>query len=183
LPGAVDKVEDSTLLIRYDHCSLKHKNGSMPKLYKEVYPTAVNEPHFHFNSGFGSLYKLDKSAQEFNYGVGYAIGISQLREYLDKLYNETFKDKKERDLYLNNDFGMPFLHIKKLDLQKDTHYLKTIVEALDMLVFTENVSSNSVALEHAYRFINLISVTKAKTLYYRHSEFNFDWQDNDNLKP
>lgn len=185
VPAGVDdqSIESCSLLVRYDHCSKKHKNGSMPKLYRNVYPQSVEEPHIHFNSGFGSLYKLDKNEQEFNYGVGYAIGITQLREYLSKLYNETFKDKKERELYMNNDFGMPFLHIKKLDIQKDSHYLKSIVEALDMLVFTENVSSSSVALEHAYHFINLISATKAKSLYYKHSEYNFDWQDNNNLRP
>ena len=70
----------------------------MPKLYSAVYPSAVEEPHFHFNSGFGGLYKLSKDQETYNYGVGYAIGVTGLKAYLEKLYSGNFENKAEERL-------------------------------------------------------------------------------------
>lgn len=103
--------DECCLLLRYDHCSLKHRNGSMPALYREVYPEFVEEPHFHFNSGFGSVYKLSNDGATHKYGVGYAIGITGLKNYLIKLRTGNYSSPAEKRLYTENDFGMPFLHI------------------------------------------------------------------------
>lgn len=103
--------DECCLLLRYDHCSLKHRNGSMPALYREIYPEYVEEPHFHFNSGFGSVYKLSNDGATHNYGVGYAIGVSALKNYLIKLKTGSYSSPAEERLYTQNDFGMPFLHI------------------------------------------------------------------------
>ncbi len=103
--------DECCLLLRYDHCSLKHRNGSMPALYREIYPEFVEEPHFHFNSGFGSVYKLSNDGATHNYGVGYAIGVTALKNYLTKIRTGSYSSPAEKRLYTENDFGMPFLHI------------------------------------------------------------------------
>ena len=117
LPDGIttNALSNATLLMRYDRCEAKHKNGSIPKLYKAVFPDYVEEPHFHFNCGFGGIYKLTNEKETNMVGVGYAIGASGLHDYLQKLQTGEYKDKEEQELYLNNDFGMPFLQISKLD--------------------------------------------------------------------
>lgn len=111
--------DEAVLLFRYDHTNSKHynckpQNLTMPLLYKEVYPDFVEDPHFHFATTFGNIYKLNKHNEDYNYGVGYAIGVSDLLEYLEKL-EDVFLDKKEirmsiQSVLTENDFGMPFLH-------------------------------------------------------------------------
>lgn len=114
-----DNFNESVLLFRYDHTNSKHynckpQNITMPLLYGEIYPEFVEEPHFHFATNFGNIYKLNKHNDEFNYGVGYAIGVSQLENYLNNLERD-FLSKKEislsvKSVLTENDFGMPFLH-------------------------------------------------------------------------
>lgn len=163
LPGAVDKVEDSTLLIRYDHCSLKHKNGSMPKLYKEVYPTAVNEPHFHFNSGFGGIYKLTNDNAQHNFGVGYAISVTGLKTYLEKLYTGNYESASERRLYTENDFGMPFLRIFSDGGAKKISGILSNLKALQYAIEKEDKSAE---LFIAMRIMDKCTNTSGRNLEY-----------------
>ena len=111
LPNGPEHLEDACLLVRYDACAQKHKNGTLPPLYRGVYPQEVCEPHFHFTRGFGSLYKLTNKMTKDEFGVGYAIGITDLKKYIDKLNNQDFANQKEKNLYMENDFGMPFLRL------------------------------------------------------------------------
>lgn len=169
MPSGLDGLDDCCLLLRYDHCSGKHYNGAMPKLYKKVYPDFVEEPHFHFNSGFGAVYKLS-SKNPGNYGVGYAIGISGLRTYLDTLYSGNFKDKQQEKLFMKNDFGMPFLYYKLADVENGTNYLGEIVEGIKMLQLNEAIAGADSALETAYNFVRLISGLSSKDLKCKFSE-------------
>ena len=113
-----DTFDDAILLFRYDHTNKKHINckpinTTMPILYNYVYPPFVEEPHFHFTTVFGNIYKLTKHNEDHNNGVGYAIGVSQLKEYLMNLYEAsvgTVDAEFEDANFLENDFGMPFLH-------------------------------------------------------------------------
>ena len=158
-------IGNSCLLLRYDHCSLPHYNGAMPPAYRYVYPNVVNEPHFHFNSGFGSLYKLTPKLLWHSFGVGYAIGVTGLKEYLEKLHTENFKDEEERKIFMENDFGMPFLHYKLADIKYSTNHLQELVNQINRLAFDSNIASNAVALETAYKVICTVSNTKTKPLY------------------
>lgn len=168
LPDGVSNIDNATLLIRYDHCSLKHKNGSMPKLYKEVYPEYVDEPHFHFNSGFGGLYKLDSKSQVHNYGVGYAIGVTGLTNYLTKLYNNVYKDENERKLYTENDFGMPFLSILNTE---GPDRIGELISHLEILQLAIELQSDSLEITTAYNFTNIISNTEEKNLDLKYHDF------------
>ncbi len=151
LPNGVENTEESSLLVRYDHCTLKHKNGAMPKLYKNVYPQSVNEPHFHFNSGFGGLYKLTSDNETHDYGVGYAIGVTGLKNYLEKLYSGDFKDKAEERLYMENDFGMPFLYLLNAGGAKK---IGGMIEKLNMLQLVAELGNQDAELEIAMNLIN-----------------------------
>ena len=170
LPTGIDgtSIDNCSLLIRYDHCGLKHSNGAMPRLYRNVYPDFVEEPHFHFNSGFGGVYKLSSKEETHNYGVGYAIGISRLKDYLEILYSGAFKNKKQEKLFMENDFGMPFLHYKLADMQNGTNHLGEMLDSLTLLMFNEGVADNSVILESAYKFVRMISNMNQKNLKYKH---------------
>lgn len=99
------KIDDAVLLMRYDHTSDPHRNGCLPLLYQGVYPSMASEPHFHFTASFGNIYKLTPKNEDFTFGVGYAIGITQLKQYLSQLIAGS------NHIINNNDMGMPFLHI------------------------------------------------------------------------
>jgi len=160
-------IDDCCLLFRYDHCSKRHYNGTMPKLYKHIFPEFVDEPHFHFNCGFGGVYKLSNQNEQHNFGVGYAIGVTRLKQYLEKLHSEKFVDEKQRKLFLENDFGMPFLHYKQLDMTNGTHYIEEFIEVLTQLVLSENISTDEASLESAYKLMCMISNTKVKNLNFK----------------
>lgn len=174
LPTGINKdlVDNCCLLFRYDHCSKKHYNGAMPKLYKHVYPDFVEEPHFHFNCGFGSVYKLTSKEEQHNFGVGYAIGITRLKDYLEKLYKENFVSKEERKLFMENDFGMPFLHYKMLDKTSGTDYIAQFIDAIKMVMIAESLSTNDAAVQMAYKFVCSLSNTKFKGLDYKQANDN-----------
>ena len=165
LPDTIENTDEATLLVRYDHCSLKHKNGTMPKLYRHVYPQSVNEPHFHFNSGFGGLYKLNSDGETYNYGVGYAIGVTDLKNYLEKLVSGNFKDKAEERLYSENDFGMPFLHL--LSMGGGCEKIGDMVEKLTALKLANELGSQAAELEIAVDLINDFTNTEEMSLEYK----------------
>ena len=82
-------IESASLLIRYDHCNLKHKNGSMPNLYKHIFPAFVNEAHFHFNNGFN--WGNDRIIKE-NEDIDHLYGT------VDDDYENNF-DKENDDIF------------------------------------------------------------------------------------
>lgn len=102
-------LERAVLLMRYDHCYEKHKNSIMPKYYDLFFSSSVEEPHFHFNEGFGQIYKLLTTSGQGNFGSGYAIGLSNLYAYLGILNNLNSLPSERRKFVETNDFGMPFL--------------------------------------------------------------------------
>ncbi len=111
LPYGLNKegLEKAVLLMRYDHCSERHKNSSLLKYYSMVYDPALSEPHFHFNEGFGQIYKLLTKSGQGNFGSGFAISASALHAYLNKLKNLKSLPAETRKFWKSNDFGMPFL--------------------------------------------------------------------------
>jgi len=78
-------LKKAVLLMRYDHCRDKHINSILPKYYGSAFKPSVSDPHFHFNEGFGQVYKLLTKKGQANYGSGFAIGIPELVTYLNKL--------------------------------------------------------------------------------------------------
>lgn len=155
--------DDACLLFRYDHCPFKHKNGSMPPLYKSVYPESVSEPHFHFTSGFGSVYKLTNKNEENTFGVGYAIGVSGLKDYLEKILYGNYSSQKEEELYSENDFGMPFLSMLKEERVQE------LVQVYDELYSLQEAYENKdleLELATAYNISNTISSTQKKDLVF-----------------
>ncbi|MBE5739055.1 MAG: hypothetical protein E7354_04955 [Clostridiales bacterium] len=172
LPEGVSDTANASLLFRYDHCRKKHKNGSMPPLYKCIYPAFVEEPHFHFNSGFGGIYKLTNSNESGNYGVGYAIGVSGLQAYLNKLFSGKYDSPQEEKLYTQNDFGMPFLFLLQ---EKGTAAIGELLERIELLRLTIETNNPSAEVALAYDFTNLMSKTLAPEL-----EFEGIVQDNTN---
>ena len=155
LPYGPSQLDESCLLYRYDHSFDKHKNGSMPPLYELVYPKEVREPHFHFTRGFGSVYKLTSRMQQQDFGVGYAIGISDLKKYLDKLNNQDFKDEKEKKIFMENDFGMPFLKLYKECKGTKSTKFDRIVDALTNLQLFYEIDENGEALAVAYNISDI----------------------------
>jgi hypothetical protein len=111
LPYGLSKegLEKAVLLTRYDHCSEKHKNSSLLKYYSMTYDPALSEPHFHFNEGFGQIYKLLTKSGQGNFGSGFAISVPALCSYLNKLKNLKNLPADARKFWKSNDFGMPFL--------------------------------------------------------------------------
>ena len=101
----------AVLLMRYDHCRDKHKNSVLPKFYDKVYTPSVVQPHFHFNEGFGQIYKMLTKNGQGNFGSGFAIGLPDLIAYLNDLKALDTLPKQDQKLLSNNDFGMPFLSI------------------------------------------------------------------------
>lgn len=102
-------LEKAVLLMRYDHCSETHKNSSLLKYYSKLFQPKLSEPHFHFNEGFGQIYKLLTKKGNNNFGSGFAIGVPELCAYLDKLKELSTLPDEERKFWESNDFGMPFL--------------------------------------------------------------------------
>lgn len=170
LPYGLDKknMSSASLLLRYDHCNFKHKNGSMPRLYKEVYPEYVEEPHFHFNMGFGSIYKLSNDSGVHNYGVGYAIGVTGLKNYLKKLVNDSFDNESQRKLYNENDFGMPFLYILKSS--RGESKIDEILHGLDKLLLAYHLNVEALEMEEAYNLTNMMSNSPIKFLEYKNTD-------------
>lgn len=101
-------VSSAILLTRYDHCFTPHKNDVLPRLYEMVYKKYTREPHFHFNASFGNVYKLNNRQENYNNGVGYAIGVSRLTKYLSDL-----DFSRRGDIIAENSLGMPFLNIRQ----------------------------------------------------------------------
>lgn len=164
LPAGIsnDALSQATLLMRYDHCFAKHKNGSMPPLFKNVFPEYVEEPHFHFNCGFGGIYKLTNDSETNNVGVGYAIGVTQLCDYLTKLYNKDYGPNEE-ELYENNDFGMPFLKLH----QESNELLEPALKCLILLKMIKNslyYDMREQELKLAYLFCNTIAEIPLRSL-------------------
>lgn len=161
LPNGPEKLDDACLLIRYDSTYQKHKNGAMPPLYKKVYSQVVAEPHFHFTRGFGSVYKLTNSMNKEDFATGYAIGVNDLRNYLHKLNTRQFVDAEERKLYLENDFGMPFLKIFRQAYGKNI--LKTLERMLIYMQLDSLTHANAAHASVAYNFMDIC--TGAKGVY------------------
>lgn len=162
LPCGLANMDEACLLYRYDHSYEKHKNGAMPPLYKNVYPEFIDEPHFHFTRGFGSVYKLTSKMEAKEFGCGYAIGISGLKKYLDKLNNQDFKDKKEEELYMQNDFGMPFLRLYTECQASKSTVFGSLVEAVSNLQLVSELQAGGAALAFAYNISDLIFGKKIK---------------------
>ncbi len=114
------------LLTRYDHCTVTHKNDVLPRMYENhLYKKYTTLPHFHFNSSFGNIYKLNSKQLSYNNGVGYAISVDTLSEYLDRLINA-----KAGDVFAENNFGMPFLGKSKNTLEKFDYKLSRLTRAI-----------------------------------------------------
>ena len=165
LPNGISsqQTSDACLLFRYDHCPIKHKNGAMPLLYKNVYPEFVAEPHFHFTSGFGSIYKLTNKNEEHTFGVGYAIGVSGLKDYIGKILKNEYSSEEEQCLYTENDFGMPFLSMLKEERYPE---LIQVYEGLDVLQQAYESKDQELELQAAYGISNAICNTEQKDLLY-----------------
>ena len=114
------------LLTRYDHCAKTHKNDVLPRMYENnLYKKYTTLPHFHFNSSFGNIYKLNNKQLSYNNGVGYAISIDTLSMYLNKLINA-----RAGDVFAENNFGMPFLGRSKNALEKFEYKLNRLSKAI-----------------------------------------------------
>ena len=128
LPYGLNGLKDAILLYRYDTLDVKHVNyyceerypekeidlynqQFIPTIYKLVYPDRLAQPHFHFCEGVASIYKLASNPKHSKPGDGYGIGVDQLLEYLIKIKTKDYTSSKEENVYLNNDFGMPFRHL------------------------------------------------------------------------
>lgn len=128
--GYVDEsaLEKATLLYRYervyhqenDKQQTGHTNYGLPAYYSKVFPKIITqeqltkESHMHFSEGVGAICRLDdvkEKKNRNNFNAGFAITISKLKDYIAKLNFNNFKDEKEKEFYLKNDFGMPFLYI------------------------------------------------------------------------
>ena len=177
LPNGINpqQTDDACLLFRYDHCSAKHKNGAMPPLYKNVYPDFVEEPHFHFTSGFGSIYKLNNKNEGHTFGVGYAIGVSGLKDYIGKILSKDYSSEEEQTLYTENDFGMPFL-----SMLKEEKYMELIqvYEGLDTLQQSYENNDQETELKAAYGISNAICSTEQKDLIYNQESNSCPFEDN-----
>lgn len=114
------------LLTRYDHCTAVHKNDVLPQMYENnLYTKYTTLPHFHFNSSFGNIYKLNSKNLSYNNGVGYAVSIDTLSKYLSKLM-----DAKAGDVFAENNFGMPFLGKSKKSLERFEYKLNKLAKAI-----------------------------------------------------
>ena len=135
MPDGLSKesLDNALLLFRYDHDYRRHRNKILPPMYSDVYSEEVNEPHYHFNSSFGSLYGLSDKPKKNNVGAGYAISVTELINYLRKL-----RDAKPTDFISNNDYGMPFLHYKKSQKSSNTLNINDLIkqyeDVLDALI-------------------------------------------------
>ena len=90
-----------------------------------LYKKYTTLPHFHFNSSFGNIYKLNSKNLSYNNGVGYAISVDALSSYLDQL------DKaKPGDVFAENSFGMPFLGKGKKWIEKFQYKLNRLSKAI-----------------------------------------------------
>ena len=114
------------LLTRYDHCVTPHKNDVLPRMYEDnLYKKYTTLPHFHFNSSFGNIYKLNSKNLSYNNGVGYAISVDVLSSYLAQL-----EKAKPGDVFAENSFGMPFLGKSKKWIEKFQYKLNRLSKAI-----------------------------------------------------
>lgn len=118
-------VSSAILLTRYDHCPKLHKNDVLPRMYEMVYKKYTSLPHFHFNASFGNIYKLNNKHQSYNNGVGYAISVDGLFDYLEELQNS-----KKGDVFAENSFGMPFLGKRNKDIEQLQYNLNKLAKAI-----------------------------------------------------
>ena len=184
LPSGIsnDALSKATLLMRYDHSFAKHKNGSMPPLFKKVFPEYVEEPHFHFNCGFGGIYKLTNDSKTNNVGVGYAIGVTQLYNYLEKLYEDKYDSPEEEELYKNNDFGMPFLKLYKAskELIDDTLKYLILMNLATDLKKNSQYDMSEIELKLAYRLCSIITNSPSHSLEFHNEYINKKIDDSEN---
>ncbi len=160
---SAEGLKKAVLLMRYDHCSDRHINSILPKYYNMTYANSVALPHFHFNEGLGQVYKLLTKDGKENFGSGFAISVPDLVGYLNQLKAAKSLPQQERDLLLNNDFGMPFLNL----MCKDSNGRKTLDDcrrvAMNLCVgnFVEDKSHE---LQQAYDLINIVNGTDQPSL-------------------
>lgn len=154
LPDGLSKesLDNALLLFRYDHDYRRHRNKILPPMYSDVYSEEVNEPHYHFNSSFGSLYGLSDKPKKNNVGAGYAISVTELINYLRKL-----RDAKPTDFISNNDYGMPFLHYKKSKSSTNTLNINDLIEQLDRLDFNNYYAKTDKAFLIACKIFDKIN--------------------------
>ena len=114
------------LLTRYDHCVTPHKNDVLPRMYENnVYKKYTTLPHFHFNSSFGNIYKLNNKNFSYNNGVGYAISVEVLDKYLEEL-----QFASPGDVFAENSFGMPFLKMRNKNIEDIQYKLNNLARAI-----------------------------------------------------
>lgn len=114
------------LLTRYDHCVTPHKNDVLPRMYENnLYKKYTTLPHFHFNSSFGNIYKLNNKNLKYNNGVGYAISVDVLDKYLEEL-----QFAQPGDVFAENSFGMPFLGRKNKSIERLQYKLNKLTKAI-----------------------------------------------------
>ena len=148
--GLVDEeaLTQAVLLYRYERVYAKewdnlvqqagHGNYGLPYYYSLIYPRRISherlisESHLHFAEGVGAMYRLDDVSErknKNNLNAGYALPISNLKRYLNKLINNKYINKEERQFYQQNDFGMHFLYLIKG--MEDPEILLACLKGLD----------------------------------------------------
>ena len=186
---STEGLRKAVLLMRYDHCSDKHKNSALPKHYSLVYDAALSEPHFHFNEGFGQIYKLLTRNGQGNFGAGFAIGLPSLNAYLNKL--QTLKDMPAatKKLWLQNDFGMPFLAIAKQERkpmgtyitpeeQKEASVIAEMAQVTRDLYIANFIGEQSFELQRAVDMFDIINGTENSNASLSQMEIFSDYDRN-----
>ena len=155
-------LKNAVLLMRYDHCSDRHINSILPKYYNMSYSTSVTLPHFHFNEGLGQVYKLLTKDGQGNFGSGFAISVPDMIGYLNQLKVARTLPQQERDLLLNNDFGMPFLTMRKQGYALSEW--KHLQSSATNMTITNLVGDNRRELQQAFNFLNLVNRNETTNL-------------------
>ena len=165
-------LRNGVLLFRFERVYRKnikpgeviHHNYAMPNYFNAIYPEEINsdillkEPHFHFIEGASSLSKQDDvNDKQNNFAAGYAMPCCNVRGYIMKLTNENYKSEEDKNFFLTNDFGMPFLNIYK----KDINQAKEILHLLNS--FSQKTTPSKELIK-ADKLIDLISSTKLNVL-------------------
>lgn len=140
----------SVLIYRYDHTFDKHKNTIVPNVYQNIYLPEVCEPHFHFPTTFGSLYKIKRSLLPQDVSVGYAIGTTRLKNYI----NELIEDSNPNNYKF--DYGMPF-NIKTKNSSQGLRYLHRLSSDLGKLEASTQQNNMRENLRNAIQISNDIT--------------------------
>ena len=134
-----------------------HNNHAMPNYYNYIYPTDINsvvllrEPHFHFLEGVSSLSKQDDVEDKKNkIGAGYALPCCNVRGYLMKLKENKYKSDEDKNFFLTNDFGLPFLNLYK----QNPKIIDDILEAIESFSIKDNQTDE---ILKANNLVDLIS--------------------------